>query len=487
MATSTNDFIKEHNKSKEDIININEQLAENTKQFKSSKKQEKKTYITLMDDDARAEFMTVIKPILDEYGFKMSLAINSGLIGKTGYMTWDNIAQLKSEGYEILNHSEGQYGTVADITLEQLKSYHEIEKTAFVAHGLDTYDYFVYSGSMPWQNTDVKNKISEVYKCCFAISDAPKNLIPFDNYAIRRYSIPLAGTIAEIDDYFSTGGYCVLFGHSYAYDSTGITQLRAVLNYLQTNSTKFIFATAKEMVDNFKNIINLGNVGNDKFLLDVNGNVNFSLKGRSIDDLACVFYEGVNFFTGKDIALYKKNSITFELVAGDFANYWLPSAGVMRTYRFDDDRYAYQEYTKMYSNEIWGRTWDNVNMRWNKFSPIANVSVSTVNRPKFIRRGAMIFDYTLLKPLWAQDDSYGVPFVQVARNTAYTVGTYINNSSDINGGNRYIWECVQSGTTATTRPTYPNTVDSTITDGTAIFKYIGVQTYYRDATGAVIT
>jgi len=461
-------------------------ISQEQKKLKEFSVTDKKLYVTLMDDDGRTDFLTKVKPILDEYDVKMTLAINSGLVGTSGFMTWEQLQQLKAEGHEILNHSMGTYGTVADVTLEQLLGYYQQEKDAFTSHGFDTYDYFIYSGTMPWQDADVRNKVSSVYKCCFANSDAPVNYIPFDNFAIHRGSLSY-NPIATIDKYLAMGtGYLVLFGHAWMYSDTDLQIVRSAIEYLLSKNVTFV--TAKQMVDNFSNIINLGNLGQDKFLLDQNGNVNFSLNGKNINDLTNMFFETQNF-SGKPITDYRKNSITVEKVGGTFATWGLPQSGIVKTYRFDDDRFSFQEFSQLGEANLWRRSWDDTNKEWANlgyFYPVSGVSVSTANRPKFIKRGMMIYDYTLNKMIFAQGDGFNLPYVQVARNTAYTLGTYVNTSTDSGITNNRLYECVVAGTTASTSPTYTTTKGDITTDGTAQFKYIGDRVVYRDALGTVV-
>jgi len=444
----------------------------------NSEKALKTTYLTLHDDDGRAEFMSKIKPVLDEYGFKMSVCINPNLIGTTGHMTWANIETLVSEGHEVLNHGYG-HTDPSTITLEQLQANYELEKDLFIEHGLDTYDYYVYPGVQDWTNAETKNKVSSVYKCCFANTDAPTNYIPFDNFAVRRTAIALDTSITVINDYIDKKGYCILFGHAYMADYD-LTKLRTTLDYIQANIDQITFVSAKTMIDNYTNIINLGNLGieYEKFLLDKNGNVDFSIGNKSINELACITY---GYFDGKPITDYKKNSISLEVVGGSYATWWLPEAGIVKTYRFTDDRFAYQEYTKIGSAEIWKRVWDDIKKRWTHFSPLSGVSVSTANRPKYIKRGMSIFDYTLLKPLWAQADGFTLPNTVIQRSTAYDLGVYGNSSGS------YLYECIQAGITSDVAPTFTYVIDDEVIDGTVIWKYIGIKVTWRDGVGASTT
>ena len=211
----------------------------------------RKAYWTIIDDDAKADFFTKLKPVFDAHNLKASVAINANYIGAAGYMTWAQIEQLHAEGYEILNH--GWEGVSPEkLTLEQLQANYALEKANFIEHGLDTYDYYVYSGVQPVGDATLKNKLSQVYKCSFANTGSKDNYIPFDAYEIRRYGSFLgAATKSLVDSMVANMGYCVLFGHSYTPEYT-VELLDDILTYIETKGLTITYSTAKNMVDNFK-------------------------------------------------------------------------------------------------------------------------------------------------------------------------------------------------------------------------------------------
>lgn len=56
-------------------------------------------------DDAFVSFGAVAMPLLREYGYPVSLFVNTDAVGKPGYLSWDEIKALSDEGVEIGNHT----------------------------------------------------------------------------------------------------------------------------------------------------------------------------------------------------------------------------------------------------------------------------------------------------------------------------------------------------------------------------------------------
>lgn len=63
-----------------------------------------KSVVITFDDGYKSQISKVL-PILKRYDAKAAFFIPTGLIGNPGYMTWDEIRTLKTEGMEIGSHS----------------------------------------------------------------------------------------------------------------------------------------------------------------------------------------------------------------------------------------------------------------------------------------------------------------------------------------------------------------------------------------------
>lgn len=84
--------------------------------------------VVLTFDDSVKSHHAVVRPILKKYGFGATFFITEGFdfpTNKTDYMTWEEIADLNADGFEIGNHTRDHFGVNpknVDKLAEQLKA-----------------------------------------------------------------------------------------------------------------------------------------------------------------------------------------------------------------------------------------------------------------------------------------------------------------------------------------------------------------------------
>ena len=64
--------------------------------------------VVLTFDDSKASHYTVVRPLLKKYGFGATFFITEGFTFRTNkddYLTWEQIAELNRDGFEIGNHT----------------------------------------------------------------------------------------------------------------------------------------------------------------------------------------------------------------------------------------------------------------------------------------------------------------------------------------------------------------------------------------------
>jgi peptidoglycan/xylan/chitin deacetylase (PgdA/CDA1 family) len=69
--------------------------------------------VVLTFDDAVRSHYTVVRPILKKYGFTATFFVSEGwdfATNKRDYMTWEQIAELHQDGFEIGNHTRDHLG-----------------------------------------------------------------------------------------------------------------------------------------------------------------------------------------------------------------------------------------------------------------------------------------------------------------------------------------------------------------------------------------
>ncbi|MAV36520.1 MAG: hypothetical protein CMJ59_13815 [Planctomycetaceae bacterium] len=107
-----------------------------------------KLVVLSFDDSVKSHF-TIVRPILHRYGFKATFFITEGfdfLSNKQDYMTWEEIAQLHREGFEIGNHTKDHLSLQQD-NLNQLADQLQGIEQQCQKHGIPRPSSFAWPGN----------------------------------------------------------------------------------------------------------------------------------------------------------------------------------------------------------------------------------------------------------------------------------------------------------------------------------------------------
>jgi peptidoglycan/xylan/chitin deacetylase (PgdA/CDA1 family) len=105
--------------------------------------------VVLTFDDSVASQFSVVRPLLEEYGFGATFFITEGFgfaTNKTDYMTWEQIAQLHRDGFEIGNHTRDHMG-VDKKSVPRLREQIEVVNKHFEEHGIPRAQSFSWPGN----------------------------------------------------------------------------------------------------------------------------------------------------------------------------------------------------------------------------------------------------------------------------------------------------------------------------------------------------
>lgn len=105
--------------------------------------------VVLTFDDSVASQFTVARPLLKKFGFGATFFITEGfsfLTNKQAYMTWEQIAELHRDGFEIGNHTQSHQAVTA-ATLGQLRREVETINARCEDHGIPRPVSFAYPGN----------------------------------------------------------------------------------------------------------------------------------------------------------------------------------------------------------------------------------------------------------------------------------------------------------------------------------------------------
>src|SRR5688500_6083530 len=105
--------------------------------------------VVLTFDDSVASHHSIVRPLLKRYGFGATFFITEGFSFRTNkqdYMTWEQIAELHKDGFEIGNHTRDHL-SVSTRTLPQLREQMEAINARCTEHGIPKPISFGYPGN----------------------------------------------------------------------------------------------------------------------------------------------------------------------------------------------------------------------------------------------------------------------------------------------------------------------------------------------------
>ena len=105
--------------------------------------------VVLTFDDSKASHYTVVRPLLKRYGFGATFFITEGFTfqtNKSDYLTWEQIAELHRDGFEIGNHTRDHMG-VSKANLPRLREQVEAINERCAAFGIPRPVSFAYPGN----------------------------------------------------------------------------------------------------------------------------------------------------------------------------------------------------------------------------------------------------------------------------------------------------------------------------------------------------
>lgn len=177
---------------------------------------EKVACITI--DDGYKTFQSNAVPLLQKYGFKATVFINSGSVGGGSYMDWNDLKAIHDQGIEIGNHSHSHayfLNTPQDTRKAFFEEDVQLCQKAIHDHLGFSSDIFSY----PYGEFDLEMK-EVLKKLGFkgAVAQNSGVLYAGDNYAFARF--PMAGSYAKMEGFIEKANMKALripFGKALSY------------------------------------------------------------------------------------------------------------------------------------------------------------------------------------------------------------------------------------------------------------------------------
>jgi peptidoglycan/xylan/chitin deacetylase (PgdA/CDA1 family) len=171
--------------------------------------------VSLTFDDGDADNFAVA-PTLEQFGLKATWYIPSGLVGRPGYMTWDELHQLAKNGNEIGGHSLDHIN-VGELHGQELR--HQVcdDRSNLINHGFQPSAFAYPFGGF---SEEAKATVQDCgYQDARIIAAGPEGLPPVDAYALRAFPYVVADTnFPKLQRYVSgtrqeSGGWVILIFH----------------------------------------------------------------------------------------------------------------------------------------------------------------------------------------------------------------------------------------------------------------------------------
>jgi len=353
---------------------------------KSTDHNSRKAFMTFVDDDGNSEFYTKWKPIIENKNIPVTCALITGRIGDSGYLTINQIKELKELGVEFVSHSH-DHSYLGELTETELRTNFELSQAFLKQHGL-THDILVYPyGS---QSILLRQVAREYFSCGVDILEGI-NVPPISTYRLRRKGWCEAGRTtledhkAVIDEVVANGGWLIWKTHAGYSDFTGeqLEWISEIIDYARNLGVEIV--SVKEGLQKKGNPVDIGDIESHSWknvaIIDSEGNA----YGQNIGSHKFISYSQSGIDINGDISQFTKNCKTvFQINSADVTpELGLPvnRPGLLEVYRGISDSFGEQIYHQYRTGFKYTRYWDDNNSAWSNWmllNPVAYLGLNGV-------------------------------------------------------------------------------------------------------------
>lgn len=216
--------------------------------------------VTMTFDDGNTSQYEIIVPILKAANQKAVFFINSGEVGGETYMTWEQVVELHTSGFEIgghtLNHIE-----LPTVSQSQMKKQVNNDYANFVAHGITPTNFASPFGA--YDNTMLPI-VAKIYNSHRAFANQGLNIWPYNKYLIYvRYvtnQTSLEQAKAWVDEAMAQDAWLILVFHEilpvvdptddYSWETT---KFQSFIDYLNAEGIKA--KTVAQVLGGYTNLV----------------------------------------------------------------------------------------------------------------------------------------------------------------------------------------------------------------------------------------
>lgn len=363
----------------------------------------KQALVTFVDDDGRAEILTLLKPIAIAKNIPMcgGLPCNSPVFSTQAYIN-DLVELQNTYGWEFMYHGY-THVDLTTLTEAELRTNFDDSIKFFNEKGL-TCKHNMYPFSA--YNALVK-RITEEYFISGLLTSGGINSYPLNTYELPRVEIcaeegedlyTLAQLEAMVDTAVTNKSWLIFKTHSEFLSEADLTKIAALVDYVKAANVPIV--TLSKGLDLVGNAVEASNIGSDDYFV-------VDCEGVIYQPQLQTHYMARATFTAATLLTDFEYGVTYGIISTPDNAGFPDNAGTVITTRVSE-RYglaanlSYQMFYQYNSGTICRRTWNTAGY-WNAWEYYPTVlSGGTSGRPTVTYRGQTFYDMTLGKLTWVR-------------------------------------------------------------------------------------
>jgi peptidoglycan/xylan/chitin deacetylase (PgdA/CDA1 family) len=356
----------------------------------------RKTLMSFVDDDGRAEVLDKWVSIIQNKSIPMSVAVITNNVGTTYMMTWEQLAYLQTLGVELLNHT-ANHPYLSTLTETQLEADFEASKQALTLHG-GVPDILVYPRG---DYNDLVRKVARNYfraALALGIDSTKIPTPPLHTYNIYRIiltndtgGITLDQAKARVDECVANKGWLIWCTHS---QNTSFTTgfkatIESLIDYAVSKGVEIV--NIEDGLNLYGNVVDAGDYkygayDESYYVIGCDGT-----ESHGGPDIKMIFDNSADitkntlptYFTAKEPNAWRAKT-TRTIISNNAAAGFPESYGILDTHIGNNLSFYYQIFMGN-SGTIFKRRYDPISATWYEFDPISSTVkvVPTVNTYTF--------------------------------------------------------------------------------------------------------
>lgn len=232
----------------------------------------RRPFITFVDDDGFSQYYDYIAPTLEAKGFVGCPAIITSTTGTSGRMSKEQLRELQGRGHEILSHTQDHL-RFSTLTLDQIEYQCKTSKETLIGWDLNV-ETIIYPGGDTGGALGME-RIKKYYRSGWRSSSSLGNeqhRVFKDSFTPYRVDIDwntLSHLKEQVDICKAEGNWLVFTTHANIQDATRKQRFADIVEYIASQNVEV--GTIKQGLDIFGNTIDVGSDSKKYFKILADG------------------------------------------------------------------------------------------------------------------------------------------------------------------------------------------------------------------------